>query len=244
MKSLLMLWSRKPLKGKILRSVTILTMLVGGLSVAAWIIASARQPESFQQSQTDKTKRKTLREIGLEREIETEVSGLETNAEYGDLRSLARDATVIVIGRIIDEASSFSGDDHISTSYNLEVQRVLKDKSSDVIPILQLLGDPQVPSPLSTPLKFVREGGVVYVDDHRVSTKLKGSEALKPGKGSYILFLHWSRDFKAYYLAGGASGAILVGTDLRVKLLGSEKGLTKYNGAHLESVIEELLAAN
>lgn len=162
------------------------------------------------------------------------MSDLESNAEYHELRWLAKDSTAILIGRIIHEASSFSGDDEILTSYRVDVQRVLKDKTNEVIPILQLLGDPQVPAPLSTPLKVVRSGGVVYLNNHRVSKKLNGGNALEVD-ADYILFLHWSRDYKAYYLAGGASGAILVGKDLRVIPLGSEKGVTKYKGVTLES---------
>lgn len=221
-----------------------LMMAQSGISQQVSTLASARQQSTRrQQEQTDRARRKTLREIAKDRDIQTEVPDLENNAEYDDLRLLAKHAEAIVIGRIVKEESAFSGDDHLMTSYSVDVLRVVKDKTNEVIAILQLLGDPRVPAPLSTPLKVVRAGGVVYLDGHRVSARLKGTEALKSGEDYYIFFLHWSRDFGAYSLAGGASGAILVGPDLRVRPLGAEKGMTKYNGAHLESLIEEVLTA-
>ena len=119
---------------------------------------------------------------------------------------------------------------------------MLKDKTSDLVPTLQLLGEYQMPAPLVTPLKFVREGGAVNVNGHRVSKKLKGSEALRAGQ-DYALFLHWSREFKAYFLAGGVSGAFLIEDGSRVKPLGADKGLLRHDGQSLEALVAEVLAA-
>jgi hypothetical protein len=79
------------------------------------------------------------------------------------------------------------------------------------------------------------------VNGHRVAKTLKGSEGLKTGQ-SYILFVHWSRDFKAYRLAGGMSGAVLVEPELLVRPLGSEKGVTRLRGTRLDTFLEEVLA--
>lgn len=184
--------------------------------------------------------RKTLRDIGRERDFESEVAISDSNTEYADLRLLAKHSDAVVIGRINEEASAFDGDDDIFTTYIVDVNRVVIDKTAKVLSILKLLGEHEPPAPLSAPLKVVRSGGVVTINGHRVAKTMRGSEGLKAGK-HYILFLQWSRAFKAYRLAGGMSGAVLVDSELVVKPLGSAKGVRIHNGTALEPFLQDLL---
>lgn len=228
------------MRKKALRSLTILTLLAGAFSITAWAVSLFRQQGDRQVQDAGATKYKTLRELARERDVETEVPEGEFNSEYGSLRALAQHARAVVIGRITGEESSFDGDDSIFTSYSLDVRRILKDKTAEVIPLL--LPDQERPAPLATPLKFVRSGGVVHVDGHRVSRKLRGSEALKPGQ-DYVLFFFWSPNFKAYRLVGGVSGAFLIEDGSRIKPLGAENGMRRHDGMSLEALVEEVLAA-
>src|SRR5215213_1558641 len=109
---------------KLLRSVTVLTLAGLASSLTAWAIASAPR-QGGQVTQTEGRKRKTLRDVARERDVEFEVSAEELNNEYSDLRLLAKHAEAIIIGRITDEESSFSSDDHIVTAYRLDVLRVI-----------------------------------------------------------------------------------------------------------------------
>lgn len=181
-------------------------------------------------------KRKTLREVGQERDVEISIPELEGNMEYSNLSSLAKASTAIVVAEVNREESSFDGDDNIITSYSIDVQRVLKDTTSTII-----LGPNDArPLPLTSPLKVVRSGGTVKVNGHKVSAKLKGSELLKEGK-QYVFFLRWSPAFNSYHLMGGSSGAFLV-KDGRITPLGSEKELKlTHNGKDLETFISEVL---
>ncbi|HKS29181.1 MAG TPA: hypothetical protein VJS44_15240 [Pyrinomonadaceae bacterium] len=182
-------------------------------------------------------KRKTLRELGQERDVETAIPGQELENEYSDLGALVKSAQVIVVGRINDEESSFSGDDHIVTTYTVDVQRVLKDTTSQAV----LRPQDARPLPVTSSLKFLRSGGTVTVNGHRVSMKLRGGEMLKPGK-DYVLFLWWSPNFESYRLLAGSSGAFLVKENLRVQPLGYKKPLQeKTNDIDLEALINEVL---
>lgn len=182
-------------------------------------------------------KRKTLREIAQERDVEIEVPGLETENEYSDLGELVKSAQLIVVGRINDEESGFSGDDHIITTYSVDVQRVLKDTTSQAV----LQPRDARPIPVTSSLKFLRSGGTVTVNGHRVSMKLRGSEMLKPGD-DYVLFLWWSPNFESYRLLAGSSGAFLVKENLRVQPLGNKKPLQdKTNDVDLETLVNEIL---
>lgn len=226
------------MKKKILCLVTILPMLATVFSFGAWGLASEG---AFQKAGHGPSKAKTLREIGQQRDFESEVPISESNVEYDDLRLLSKNSDAMVIGRIVQESSGFSGDDLIVTTYTVDVRRVLSDRTGEVMSTLKVLGEQGPPAPLSTPLEVVRDGGIVTIDGHRVATTLRGSEGLKAGH-DYILFLHWSRHFKAYRLAGGMSGVVLVGPDLVVKPLGSRKGVIKHNGTPLDAFVSEILA--
>jgi hypothetical protein len=226
------------MKNNLMRALTVFTLSVVVLLLTAWAIASSAQKNS-QTTQTQGTKLKTLREIARERDVETDVSEMEESAEYEDLHVLAKHAEAIVVVRVSDEESAFDGDNHISTSYHLEVLNVLKHTKLNA-PLG--VGD-QPPAPLVTPLKLVRPGGVVMVNDRRAFAKLKGSEPLKSGR-HFLLFLWWSPARNAYTLAGGVSGAFLIDMEQRLRPLGSKAGMRKYDGNGLQALIDEVLAAD
>lgn len=224
------------MKKRLLRPVTLLTLTAAALSLTAWAIASAPR-RSPQAAQTDETKRKTLRDIARERDVER-VSQSETEGEYDDLRNLARASEAIVVGRVTSAEAAFGdGGDHIVTTYSIEVERVIKDTQLNA----PLLPDQQPPAALATPLKLVRSGGEVKVNGHRASHRFEG-KTLAAGD-EYVLFLWWSRNFNAYYLAGGSSGAFRVGADGRVSPLGTMPGMVRHRGGGLQAVIDEILAA-
>lgn len=219
---------------KLLRSVTVLTLAGLVVTFTAWAVASTPR-QGGQAAQGAGQKRKTLRDIARERDIEFEDSGGELSVEYDDLRALAKHAEAIIIGRITDEESSFSSDDRIATAYQLNVLRVIKDTRLNA----PLLSGQEPPAPLVTPLKLVRPGGTVLVNGHRASLKLKGAERLKPGN-DYLLFLWWGPYSKAYMLAGGVSGAFLIDGEQRLSPLGSMEGMLKHKGSDLQAVVDEI----
>jgi hypothetical protein len=209
---------------------------VAALSLTAWAIAFAPR-QNAQTTQTDETKRKTLRDIARERDVEVQDSGGELSVEYNDLRTLARNAEAIVVGRITEGESSFSSDDYIITTYHLDVQRVVKEMRLSA----PLMAGQEPPAPLATPLKLIRSGGTVLVNGHRATSTLKGGDRLKPGN-DYLLFLSWSPNYKAYTLAGGVSGAFLVDGEQRLSPLGTKAGILRHKGGGLQAVLDEVLA--
>lgn len=222
----------------VLRSLTVLTLSGLALSLSAWAVATyARQSGGQQATRNEGPKRKTLRDIARERDVESDAPEGELGQEYNNLGLLARHAEAIVIGRVSDEVSSFDGDDEIYTSYRLDVQRVLKATKLNAAPGV----GQEPPAPLLTPLKVVRRGGIVQVNGHRVSQKLRGADSLKAGK-NVLLFLWWSPALKAYTLAGGVSGVFLIDGDQRLTPLGSTAGMLKHSGSGLQNVIDEILA--
>ncbi|HEX8069423.1 MAG TPA: hypothetical protein VF546_05700 [Pyrinomonadaceae bacterium] len=98
------------------------------------------------------------------------------------------------------------------------------------------------PAPLTSPLKVIKDGGEVRVNGHRASVKLAGSELLKSNK-DYVLFLTWDRYSKAYYPVGGVSGFFMI-ENSRLKPVGSEAGIKKYEGAALQTLVDEVLRAD
>lgn len=228
------------MRRKALRSITILTFLAIALSVTAWAMSSMHQQPRNQQSQdANSTRRKTLREVAQERDAEV-IAHPHSETEISDLHYLAKSSRAIVVGRITKVEPSFTEDgEFIRTFYTLDVQRVLKDTTWDGP--WRLLDSGIPPAPLATPLRFVRDGGVVEVNGHKASLKVKGYELLKEGK-DYIFFLHWSSFGKVYVLAGGISGVVQVDDNLRVKPLASaEKVRLKHGGASLETFIGDIL---
>jgi hypothetical protein len=192
-------------------------------------------------SGSERVKPKTLKERGEERD--TEVPGsTEAHSEYTSLDGMRKEAAAIVYGRIIDSKSfwdeSFPPEygENITTEYAVAVYRVLRDvKRTDP-------DDPArpAPAPLTTPLTIARNGGVVEVNGHRASVKVKEYEALAPGR-EYVFFLFWSPDYKAYTLAGGASGAVLVNDDRSLTPLASSKEIREQlRGVDLDTFLSQL----
>jgi hypothetical protein len=222
------------MKNQKLRPFITLTIILMALSALVGS-ASVAQRESQQPSEVKKSKPKKLREIAQERDVEISIHS-ETEAEYADLKTLGRDAKAIVLGRITNVKSSFTeSGELITTTYTIEVQRVLKDVTQNA----RLLPDKAVAAPLTTPLKLTRIGGVVKVNGHRAVVKAKGFDALNVGK-QYLFFLWWSPNQNAYTLAGGISGAVLVNDSLKVKPL-SKRTPARHEGSDLEEFIREVL---
>lgn len=226
------------MKKRLLRPVTLIALTAAALSLTAWAIASAPR-QSPQAAQTGETKRKTLRDIARERDVEIQATEGELDGEYDDLHRLAKHAEAIVVARVTDAQSSFGdGGDYIHTTYNLDVLRVVKDTQLNA----PLMAGQEPPAPLMTPLKLVRPGGTVMVNGHRATQALQGGDRLKPGN-DFLLFLWWSPNFKTYLLAGGISGAFLVNADQSLSPLGTKAGMLKHKGGGLQAVIDEILAA-
>lgn len=224
---------------RVLRLLTIFTLLVVTSSAVGLAAFSARQHLQSQQAQDASSGRlKTLREIAQERDVEITSEG-ESETEYADLRTLALHAEAIVLGRIIEMESSFNkSGEYVQTDHIVDVQRVLKDTQLNA----PLLEGQAPPKPLTTPLRFVRSGGVVNVNGHRVAVRVRGQELLQVGK-DYIFFFWWSPNYKAYYLAGGISGAVLVDDNRRVKPLASSSSIqSRYSSADVETFISEVLS--
>ena len=219
------------MKDKILRVVTIAAVLAAVASLAVW-------SANVIGKQQNGTKVKKLSEIGSERNVEVSVPNIHGNAEYTDLESLSKAAYAIVVGRITEEKSTFDGDDSIFTTYSFDVQRVIKDAHTTT----SIPPGYEEPTPITSPMKFVRSGGAVEYRGHRVSAKLRGSELLKRDN-DYVLFLDWSPAFHSYKLLGGSSGAFLVRRGLnQVRPLGFASGLLNYEGKDLESFLQEVIA--
>lgn len=225
------------MKNRLLRAVTIIALTAAALSLTAWAIASAPRQRA-QAAQTDETKRKTLRELARERDVEVQELEDELSGEYSDLRTLAKHAEAIVVGRVTSAQSSFDGDDFIYTTYQIDVQRVIKATQLNA----PLMAGEEPPAPLMTPLKLVRPGGTVMVNGHRAIQALQGGDRLKPSN-DFLLFLWWSPNFKAYLLAGGISGAFRVNADQSLSPLGTKAGMLRHKGGGLQAVIDEILAA-
>ena len=129
----------------------------------AFLLAIGTNASANMQGSPGTQKRKTLRDLAQERDIEVDVPVLESSVEYRNLGLLARHAEAIVVARLMDEQSTFDGDDYITTTYTLDVQRVIKDTKLNG-PLG--LGD-EPPAPLLTPVRLARAGGVVVVNGHR-----------------------------------------------------------------------------
>lgn len=223
-------------------SLTVLSVVAVALSAA--FLAAALQPRGAAQSRPANARQgpqKNLRERAADRDVEIPGSS-ESQSEYTSLDEMTKEARAIVYGQIIDERSFFDESspaeygENITTEYTVQVGRVLKDLK---VSASAATGRP-TPAPLTTPLTIARNGGEVRVNGHRASVKVAGYEALKPGK-EYIFFLFWSPDYKAYILAGGPSGAVLVNEDQSLKPLGSSADLQgRLRGLDLDSFIEQV----
>jgi hypothetical protein len=206
--------------------IPIFLMLVSILAIVLSLVSfsktltSSKNPQNFSQ-----TKMKTLREKAMERDIEIDgPSGCDV--PHVTLDGLNKESTAIVYGKInnsrsfFDETSPSEAGDYITTEYRIEILRVLKDTTRLTTPSPG--NDP--PALLTTPLKVARNGGVVMVNGHRASIRVKDFEELISGN-KYVFFLNWSPNYKAYVLTDCALGAILVKDDLQLKSIGNSKEL-------------------
>lgn len=226
------------MKKRVLSVVALFALLTFIFSVAAFS-GSVATPLQVS-ANTSQSRPKKLREMAKERDVEVEGVS-ESHSEYPTFEELTKDAAAIVYGRIIDSESHFAEahpieyGEVITTKYTVDVFRLLKDKTLDTLPPPERAQ----PAPLSAQLKIARNGGVVYVNGHRAAVKVKGYDCLEPGK-QYVFFLFWSPDYKAYILAGGLSGAVMVNDDLSLKPLASSKEIqAKLRSMDLESLINQ-----
>lgn len=185
-------------------------------------------------------KQKKLREIAMERDVEFE-TGDKSHVKYASLDGLKKESNAIVYGQIIDSKSFFDESgapieygEIITTEYTVDVLRVFKNTTLETMPAP---GKP-APAPLSTPLKIARNGGVVYVNGHRAAVKVKGYDALTPGK-KYVFLLNWSPDYRAYTLTCCIFAAVLVNDDFSLTSHGSSKKFDiELRDMNLESFLE------
>jgi hypothetical protein len=228
------------MKDRFLNRSTLFTMVV--VTAAVLAVSLVQRQQVAKSADVSQIKQKKLREMTVERDVEVEGVS-ESHSEYSTFDDLARDAMAIVYGRIIDSDSFFDQSGHpmeygeiITTEYTIQIHRVLRDRTMKSIPS----PDKLALAPLTTPLKIARNGGVVLVNGHRAAVKVKGYENLELGR-DYIFFLFWSPDYKAYVLAGGISGAVIVNDDMSLKALATSKEIqASVRKLRLETLIEQI----
>lgn len=188
-------------------------------------------------------RQKSLKERALDRDVEIE-STAESNLPSVTLPDLTGGSSAIVVGKIKDAKSFFDESGHpvleygdiITTEYDIEVLRVLKNTTLDRLPPANILG----PAPIVTPLKIARNGGVVQVNGHKAAVKIKGYEALVPGR-VYVFFLNWSPDYKAYVLSYGISGAVAVDEKKSLSPLADNEELrSNFSKLNLDTLAAEI----
>jgi hypothetical protein len=228
------------MRKKLLRATTVLAFVIALFSII-WAATVTPQPRNKKQEGAQ-AKPKTLREAAQERNVEV-LAQSHSETEYEDLQALAKEVNVIVLGRInaIEPSFTESGQ-FIVTNYEIDVKRVFKDTTAKGA--WRHLEGAAPPAPLTSPLRFIRAGGVVEVNGHRASLKVKGYNLLRE-KRSYIFFLNWSPNFKTYILTGGISGVVAVKGNRRIQPLASAEALRlKYGNGNdnLETFITDLLS--
>lgn len=213
------------MENKIAIQIAGLVLFAIGFDVAIFSGPVMSQQGSLKREQAKSQK---LREIAMKRDVEVEVS---SGCDFTDisLEELMQHSRAIIYGRIIDSRSYFdeSGDsmdvgEVITTEYTVEVLQVVRDRTLESMP-------PQhksAPAPLVTPLRIARNGGVVVVNGHKASVKVKGYEELSAGN-RYLFFLNWSPSYKAYNLTACIFGAVFVDEHFSLKPLGSSKKLER-----------------
>jgi hypothetical protein len=194
-------------------------------------------------SNQNKARSKSLKERAMERDVEFE-STAEANMTSVTLEALSKESSAIIVGRITDAKSFFdeSGDpvheygDIITTEYAIDVLRVLKNTTLERMPP----ADKLPPAALTTPLKIARNGGVVHVNGHKASVKVKGYEGLIAGR-EYVFFLNWSPDYKAYMLSYGIFGAVAVDENKSLRpLANAEEIKASFRKLNLDTLAAEI----
>lgn len=191
----------------------------------------------------NKVRPKSLKERALERDVEVE-STSESDLATATLPVLTSGSSAIIVGKIKDARSFFDESGHpaleygdiITTEYDIEVLRVLKNTTLEKMPPPGLVG----PAPVTTPLKIARNGGVVQVNGHKAAVKIKGYEALMPGR-EYVFFLNWSPDYKAYVFSYGLSGAVAVDEKKSLRPLANNEELrSSFSKLNLDTLAAEI----
>ena len=193
------------------------------------------------QPNQDKARPKNLKERALERDVEIE-STFESDLAAATLSALAKGSSAIVVGKIKNAKSFFDESgapveygELITTEYDIEVLRVLKNTTLERMPPDGILG----PAPVTTPLKIARNGGTVQVNGHKATVKVKGYDALVPGR-EYVFFLNWSPDYKAYVFSYGIYSAVAV-DDNKLKPLASNDELkASFSKLNLDTLAAEI----
>lgn len=205
---------------------------------------SAAPAASTQVSSTqEKVRPKSLKERALERDVEVE-STSESDLPAATLPVLTKGSSAIILGKIKDAKSFFDESGHpvleygdiITTEYDIDVLRVLKNTTLERMPPAGMLG----PAPVSTPLKIARNGGVVQVNGHKAAVKVRGYEALVPGR-EYVFFLNWSPDYKAYVFSYGIFSAVAVDEKKSLKPLANNEELrSRFSKLNLDTLAAEI----
>ena len=204
---------------------------------------ASHAPTQSAATNQDKARPKSLKERALERDVEIE-STAEADMASATLPALIKESSAIIVGKITNAKSFFdeSGDpileygDIITTEYGVEVLRVLKNTTLERMPP----ADKLAPAALTTPLKIARNGGVVSVNGHKASVRVKGYEGLIPGR-EYVFFLNWSPDYKAYLLTYGIFGAVAVDENKSLRpLADAEEIKSSFRKLNLESLAAEI----
>ena len=217
-----------------LRAMTISTVLAVVLATTVLSVSLVQQP-SGSAAAAKKGEPQSLRATAQQRDVEVLLTDTELNAEYSSIESLNKDAIAVVVGTVTSEQSSFDGDEFIITTYAVDVKNILKDAISEK----SYPATSAPPAPLVSPLKVVRPGGELKVNGHRAVMKLAGAELLKANK-DYVMFLRWSPEFQAYLPLGGISGVFLIQGDNKLKPLGVNDRIKKYDGLDLHRLAGEI----
>lgn len=203
--------------------------------------APAQNATSALKPNQDKIRPKNLRELALERDVEIE-STHESDLAPATLPALTKGSSAIIVGKI-KEAKSFFDEsgapveygELITTEYNIEVLRVLKNTTLERMPPAGMLG----PAPVATPLKIARNGGSVQVNGHKATVKVKGYDALVPGR-EYVFFLNWSPDYKAYVFSYGIYSAVAVDENKLKPLATNDELKASFSKLNIETLAAEI----
>lgn len=226
------------MKNNIFRLTGIIALIGLGCFIVVYSSSLAQTTQ-----QDEKTKKpKTLREAVSERDIEAD-EGVGLEPLNDNLQSLGKYSNAVIIGKITEAKSDFTGSGRfVETYYSVQVERVLKDTTNTGA--WTAIDPANPPAPLTTPLKMVRIGGLVEKSGHYVSFKVNGIAKLETDK-TYVLFLNWSTDHKAYVITGGLSGTFILNDDSSVTSLTPNKATAKkYKGLDLDTLIKEALSVN
>lgn len=119
------------------------------------------------------------------------------------------------------------------TTYTIETQRIIKQFTSNVPLEAYYLINRPLPELIGGEFNIIRHGGLLFVNGHRVREKVPGYGDLVENQ-NYIFFLTWSSAYKAYRLAGGVSGVVLIQDDLQIKPLATDEKVKQSNEKFLE----------